>query len=90
MFKCTGIHGLAPYYSSNEVKSPCKLSCLIEIQIHVSINTCNVNVQQAPLESFKNSFAFRGPVIWNGLPNNTHQREILETFKKHLRKFVSL
>ena len=57
MFKC--IRGLAPHYLSNEITMQIELTD----RLTRSVNENNVYVPYAPLESFRNSFAFRGPAI---------------------------
>ena len=47
-----------------------------------------VTVPDAPLALFENSFAYRGPVIWNALPEHVRKCNNLYTFKKALRTHV--
>ena len=39
----------------------------------------------APLEIFKNSFSYRGPLMWNALPESIRKCATLNSFKKALR-----
>ena len=47
-----------------------------------------VTVPHAPLALFENYFAYRGPVIWNALPEHVRKCNSLYTFKKALRAHV--
>ena len=44
-----------------------------------------VTLQYVSLHMFKNSFAYRGPFIWNALPNNIRKCVTLSCFKIALR-----
>ena len=46
------------------------------------ISSYLVSVPHAPLALFENSFAYRGPVIWNVLPEHVRKYNNLHTFKK--------
>ena len=47
-----------------------------------------VIVLHAPLALFENTFAYRGPVILNALPEHIRKCNNLHTFKKALRAHV--
>ena len=47
-----------------------------------------VIVSHAPLALFENYFAYRGPAIWNTLPEHIKKCINLHTFKKALRAHV--
>ena len=42
----------------------------------------NVHVPHITLECCKNAFAYRGPVLWNALPENIKKCESLNGLKK--------
>ena len=54
----------------------------------VSTSSNLVIVPHAPLALFENSFAYRGPAIWNTLPEHIRKCNHLHTFKKALRAHV--
>ena len=82
MFK--SIHGMATHYLTN------KITMKIEIADRNtrSLNENDVYVPCANLESFKNSFAFRGPSLWNMLPDNIKECHKIETFKYMLKHHI--
>ena len=65
VFKC--INGLSPSYLSDYI------TMYIEIAVRDTRACTSSNlviVSHAPLALFENSFAYRGPVIWNALPES--------------------
>ena len=48
----------------------------------------NVHVPHILLECCKNAFAYRGPVLWNALPENIKKCETLNCFKKCVKLHV--
>ena len=40
------------------------------------------------LECYKNAFAYRGPVLWNALPENIKKCETLDCFKQRVKPHV--
>ena len=79
MFK--SIHGLAPDYMCDEID----MQCNIAERSTRSLNFNNAIVPYVSLESFRNSFAYRGPVLWNALSLSTKKCETLASFKKCLK-----
>ena len=79
MFK--SIHGLAPDYMCDEIN----MQCDIAERSTRSLNFNNAIVPYFSLESFRNCFAYRGPVLWNALPLSTKKCETLASFKKCLK-----
>ena len=71
MFK--SIHGLAPDYMCDEIN----MQCDIAERSTRSLNFNNAVVPYVSLESFRNAFAYRGPVLWNALPLSTKKCETL-------------
>ena len=49
-----------------------------------------VIVHHAHLALFENSFAYRGPAIWNALPEHIRKCNTLHTLKKALRAHVMM
>ena len=84
MFKC--IHGMSPSYISD-----CITILYNEIAVRdtrASTSSYLLSVPHAPLALFENYFAYRGPVIWNALPEHVRRYNNLHTFKKALRAHV--
>ena len=81
MFK--SIHGLVPYYI-----------CDVTIQRDITVRTTrstvnnNVHVPHIILECCKHAFAYRGPVLWNALPENIKKSETLNCFKQCVKLHV--
>ena len=71
------IHGMAPVYLCNEIT----LHSEIAERTTRSANDNNVFVPYAHLESFKNSFTHRGPIVWNSLPDYIKMCRTLHSFK---------
>ena len=78
MFK--SIHGLAPNYMCDEIN----MQCDIAERSTRSLNFNNAVVPYVSLESFRNYFAYRGPVLWNALPlvlkNVLKLKSLVDTF----------
>ena len=83
MFKC--IHGMSPSYLSDCITMYNEIA-IRDTRASTSSNL--VTVPHAPLALFENSFAYRGPVIWNALPEHVRHYKNLHTFKKALRAHV--
>ena len=79
MFKL--IHGLAPDYMCDEIN----MQCDIAERSTRSLNFNNTVVPYVSLESFRNYFAYKGPVLWNALPLSIKKCETLASFKKCLK-----
>ena len=82
MFK--SIHGLVPNYLCDEIT----MQRDIAERITRSTIDNNVHVPHITLECCKNAFAYRGPVLWNGLPENIKKCESLNSFKQSLKLHV--
>ena len=80
MFK--SIHGLVPDYICDEI------TMQRDITVRTSRSTVNnnVHVPHIILECCKNAFAYRGPVLWNALPENIKKCETLNCFIKQCVK----
>ena len=76
VFKC--IRGMAPTYISD-----CITICN-EVAVRDSRNSTSANLLTLPygsLDILKNSFAYRGPFIWNALPHDIRKCATLSCFK---------
>ena len=83
VFKC--IRGMAPTCISD-----CITICN-EVAIRDTRNSTSTNLVTLPytsLDIFKNSFAYRGPFIWNALPHNISKCVTLSSFKIALKAHV--
>ena len=83
MFKC--IHGMSPSYLSDCITMYNEIAVR---DTRASTSSNLVTVPHAPLALFENYFAYRGPVIWNALPEHVRKFNNLHTFKKALRAHV--
>ncbi len=72
MFK--SIHGLVPNYLCDEITMHRDIA---ERTTRSTIDT-NVHVPHITLECCKNTFAYRGPVLWNVRPENIKKCESLK------------
>ena len=82
MFK--SIHGLVPDYICDEIT----MQRDITVRTTWSTVNNNVHVPHIILECCKNAFAYRGPVLWNALPENIKKCETLNCFKKCVKLHV--
>ena len=74
---------MAPTYISD-----CITICN-EVAIRDTRNSTSTNLVTLPyfsVDIFKNSFAYRGPFIWNALPNNIRKCVTLFCFKIALKE----
>ena len=78
MFK--SIHGLVPNYICDEINMQRDIA---ERTTRSTIDN-NAHVPHITLECCKNAFAYRGPVLWNALPENIKKCESLNGFKQCL------
>ena len=78
MFK--SIHGLVPDYICDEITTQ------RDITVRTTRSTVNnnVHVPHIILESCKNAFAYRGPVLWIALPENIKKCKTVNCFKQSL------
>ena len=53
-----------------------------------SVNDNNVYVPYAHLESFKNSFTHRGPIMWNSLLDYINTCGTLHSFKAKMKLYI--
>ena len=79
------IHGMSPSYLSDCITMYNEIAVM---GTRASTSSYLVSVPRAPLALFENSFAYRGPVIWNALPEHVRKYNTLHTFKKALREHV--
>ena len=82
MFK--SIHGLVPDYICDEIT----MQRDITVRTTRSTVNNNVHVPHIILECCKNAFAYRGPALWNALPENIKKCETLNCFKKCVKLHV--
>ena len=82
MFK--SIHGLVPNYLCDEITMQRDIA---ERTTRSTIDN-NVHVPHITLECCKNAFAYRGPVLWNALPENIKKCESLNGFKQCVKLHV--
>ena len=82
MFK--SIHGLVPDYICDQIT----MQRDITVRTTRSTVNNNVHVPHILLECCKNAFAYRGPVLWNALPENIKKCETLNCFKKCVKLHV--
>ena len=82
MFK--SIHGLVPNYLCDEITMQRDIA---ERTTRSTIDN-NVHVPHITLECCKHAFAYRGPVLWNALPDNIKKCESLNGFKQCLKLHV--
>ena len=82
MFK--SIHGLVPDYICDQITMQRDFT----VRTTRSTVNNNVHVPHILLECCKNAFAYRGPVLWNALPENIKKCETLNCFKKCVKLHV--
>ena len=82
MFK--SIHGLVPNYLCDEITMQRDIA---ERTTRSTIDN-NVHVPHITLECCKNAFVYRGPVLWNALPENIKKGESLNGFIQCLKLHV--
>ena len=82
MFK--SIHGLVPNYICDEIT----MQRDIAVRTTRSTINNNVHVPHITLECCTNAFAYRGPVLWNALPENIKKCESLNCFKRCIKLHV--
>ena len=80
MFKC--INGLAPLCLINEVNV---ISDAHSANTRASSNG-NIPVPMPHVEQFRNSFKYRGAVLWNTLPRDIRGTQNIDEFKYRYRK----
>ena len=77
------IHGMAPAYLCNEIA----LHSDIAERTTRSVNDI-VFVPYAHLDSFKNYFTHRGPIVWNSLPDYINMCRTLHSFTAKSKLFI--
>ena len=82
MFK--SIHGLVPTYLCNANT----MQRDIAVRTTRSTINNNVHVPHNYLECCKNAIAYRGPVLWNALPENIKKCESLNSFKRCIKLHI--
>ena len=83
VFKC--IHGMAPTYISDCI-TICNEVAVRDTRYSTSANL--LTLPYASLDIFKNSFAYRGPFIWNDLPHDIRKCATLSCFKTALKAHI--
>ena len=76
--------GMAPAYLCNEIT----LHSEIAERTTRSVNDNNVFVQHAHLESFKNNFTHRRPMVCNSLPDYHKTCGTLHSFKAKMKLYI--
>ena len=78
------IHGLVPDYICDE------MTMQRDITVRTTRSTVNNNVHVPHIifECCKNAFAYRGPVLWNALPENIKKCETQNCFKECVKLHV--
>ena len=80
MFKC--VNGLAPLRLINQLNV---ISDAHSANTRASSNG-NILVLMPHVEQFRNSFKYRGKVLWNTLPRDIHGAQNIDEFKYRYRK----
>ena len=80
MFKC--INGLAPLRLTNELSA---IGDAHSANTRASSNG-NILVPMPHVEQFRNSFKYRGAVLWNTLPRDIREAQNIDEFKYRYRK----
>ena len=75
------IHGLVPNYLCDEIT----MQRDIAVRTTRSTINNNVHVPHITLECCTNAFAYRGPVLWNALPENIKKCESLNSFRRYIK-----
>ena len=75
------IHGMSPSYLSDCITMYNEIAVR---DTRASTSSNLVIVPHATLALFENYFAFRGPAIWNALPEHIRKCSNLHTFKKDM------
>ena len=78
------IDGMAAAYLCNEIT----LHSEIDERTTRSLNDNNVCVPYAHLESFKNYFTHRGPIVWNSLPDYVKRVEHCTHLRQQMKLFI--
>ena len=84
MLMFTSIQCLVPNYLCDEITMQQDIA---ERTTSSTIDN-NVHVPHITLECCKNAFAYRGPVLWNALPENIKKCQSLNGFKHCLKLHV--
>ena len=83
MFKCINV--ISPIYMCNTITMCSDVANRVTRMSDASNMTV---VPPASLEIFKNSFSYRGPIIWNTLPEHLRCCRTLNDFKKKMKIYV--
>ena len=83
LFKC--LHGMAPPYLCDCITMNDEV---VIRDTRASTSTNILMTPHAPLDIFKNSLSYRGPLTWNALPESIRKCATLNSFKKALRAHV--
>ena len=82
MFKA--IHGLAPHYLCNDV------TMIVDVHGYNtrSLENMNLYVPKYTKEICKRSFAYKGSMLWNDLPDEVKESSSLDAFKSNYRFYI--
>ena len=82
MFKA--IHGLAPHYLCNDV------TMVVDVHGYNTRSSENMNlyVPKYTKEICKRSFAYKGSMLWNDLPDEVKESSSLDAFKSNYRFYI--
>ena len=82
MFKA--IHGLAPHYLCNDV------TMIVDVHGYDTRSSENMNlyVPKYTKEICKRSFAYKGSMLWNDLPDEVKESSSLDAFKTNYRFYI--
>ena len=82
MFKA--IHGLAPHYLCNDV------TMIVDVHGYNTRSSVNMNlyVPKYTKEICKRSFAHKGSMLWNDLPDKVKESSSLDAFKSNYRFYI--
>ena len=82
MFKA--IHGLAPHYLCNDV------TMIVDVHGYNTRSSENMNlyVPKYTKDICKRSFAYKGSMLWNDLPDEVKESSSLDAFKSNYRFYI--
>ena len=82
MFKA--VHGLAPHYLCNDV------TMIVDVHGYDTRSSENMNlyVPKYTKEICKRSFAYKGSMLWNDLPDEVKESSSLDAFKSNYRFYI--
>ena len=81
VFKC--IHGIAPDYLSNEIIMAIEVS----ERTRRNVNENDVFIPYVNINGTRNSFSYRGPVVWNSLEDHLKECTDINDFKNKAKLY---